>query len=170
MTFLIPGVIINSSSWKINKELIDMDKNGAGVRIIYVRNGNIPNCFVDGVDSGFDIIITRSFYTARDIISDGVPTIVLADNGLYAGYDVSVFAPVLYKVDGANIIFAVVLRGDESTKNPQSFDCVVTMTGSDFWLGGGRFNILLGIDMLAMLIICARTKVAQHARSSLVDS
>ena len=96
------------------------------MRIIYVKKDAFPEYLRDGEDNGSGIILTRSFYTAKDIVSDGLPTIVLADNVSYSGAHPIAYATILKRETVANIIFLIVSRG-EPVAFGQDIDGVLTM-------------------------------------------
>src|SRR3989344_7287745 len=97
------------------------------MRIIYVKRDAFPEDLSDGVDDGSGIIFTRSFDTAKKIVSDGLPTIVLADNAFYAGTRASIFATILKREVVSNIIFFIISSGESVLMGPD-VDAIVTMS------------------------------------------
>ena len=121
------------------------------MRIIYVKKDAFPDDMIDGQDNGSGIIFTRSFYTAKDIISDGLPTIVLADNARFTEDSVGAHA---------SAFFATVKHDTAVHTTPPNIICLIVSDGESVLLSDDVNGIVAArgkFSMAGYLIRMART-------------
>ena len=129
------------------------------MKIIYVRNTPFPEDFVDGEETN-GVVFTRSFYTATDIVSDGRPAIVIADEDVVSNHPSSEFAAVLKKYNPDILFFLVSYR----MSNDQHVDGTIGMSRGKS-LAGQLISMLRAhelMDAARALMDVARASVDEN--------